>query len=237
MCEILRVVTYFLSVNLLQLYTLFFTCGAHKFLWRNKEFLDWLDNFSVAATLRVYSSLQDGCGRLLKFLPVADDFPKTPSTSQPKLSLGGSGRFRQPLPYHWRELPQVSFLSRQTFCRDKHTFVTTRHVLSRQTRVCRNKNDTCGSSRQWYDKSMLVALCDKHVLVATNVFRGKHTFVATKDVFCHEKGVFVVTKLLSRQKCYLWRLQPTILPELGKITLIMEICKATTPAAQSAGQA
>ena len=29
------------------------------------------------------------------------------------------------------------------FCSDK------RHVLSKQTRVCRNKNDTCGSSRQW----------------------------------------------------------------------------------------
>ena len=35
-------------------------------------------------------------------------------------------------------------LSRQTyFCRDKR-------VLSWQTRVCRGKNDTCGSCRQWY---------------------------------------------------------------------------------------
>ena len=33
--------------------------------------------------------------------------------------------------YHWRELPQVSFLSRQNFCR----------LLSRQTRVCRRDSN------------------------------------------------------------------------------------------------
>ena len=71
---------------------------------------------------------------------------------------------------------------------------------------------------------MLVALSRQ-----TRACRGKHTFVATKDVFCHEKRVSVVTKHLSQQTLYLWRLSPTILPELGKITLIMEICKATTP--------
>ena len=54
--------------------------------------------------------------------------------------------------YHWRELPQVSFLSRQTricrakylsrqkFCREKHTFVAINTCLSRQTRVCRDNN-------------------------------------------------------------------------------------------------
>ena len=38
--------------------------------------------------------------------------------------------------YHWRELPQVSFLSRQklVFCRDKSN-CDKRRVLSRQTRV------------------------------------------------------------------------------------------------------
>ena len=36
--------------------------------------------------------------------------------------------------YHWRELPQVSFLSRQMFCRDKHAFVATKDVF------CRNKH-------------------------------------------------------------------------------------------------
>ena len=34
-------------------------------------------------------------------------------------------------------------LSRQAyFCRDKHVFVATKHIF------CRDKNDTCGSSRQ-----------------------------------------------------------------------------------------
>ena len=42
--------------------------------------------------------------------------------------------------YHWRELPQVSFLSRQKFCcRDKIMFVATKPLL-RQTRVCRDKH-------------------------------------------------------------------------------------------------
>jgi len=87
----------------------------------------------------------------------------------------------KPVYYHWRELPQVSFLSRQTcvwrekqvfvatkiwlsppnkieygpgVCRDK-SFVATKYfcrdkirVLTRQPPVCRDKNDTCGSSRQ-----------------------------------------------------------------------------------------
>ena len=35
--------------------------------------------------------------------------------------------------YHWRQLPQVPFLSRPRFCRDKTC------LLSRQTRVCRDK--------------------------------------------------------------------------------------------------
>ena len=62
---------------------------------------------------------------------------------------------------HWRELPQVSFLSRQKFCRNKHATklsVATKNIiesrqntsilLSRQARVFRDKNDTCGSSCQ-----------------------------------------------------------------------------------------
>ena len=44
--------------------------------------------------------------------------------------------------YHWRELPQVSFFVATQFCGYKHVFVATEHV------VCRDKNDTCGSSRQ-----------------------------------------------------------------------------------------
>ena len=75
--------------------------------------------------------------------------------------------------YHWRELPQVSFLSRQKSCRDKHVFVETEHVFCR-------------------DKSMLV------LSRQTRVYLSRHTFVATKDFFvcffCHDKQVFVATK-------------------------------------------
>ena len=72
--------------------------------------------------------------------------------------------------YHWLELPQVSFLSRQKFCRHKHVFVTTKHIFCRDksrivatkifcrdkhnfvfvaTKVLSDKNDTCDSSRQF----------------------------------------------------------------------------------------
>ena len=81
-------------------------------------------------------------------------------------------------------------------CRDKHTFVATK----RQTRVCNDKTRLLSRQK--------LACRDKHFFfffsVATNICRdkltsigGKHTFVATKDVFCRYKHVFVV---LSRQK-------------------------------------
>ena len=42
--------------------------------------------------------------------------------------------------YRWRELPQVRFLSRQTFGRDKHIFVATNMCLSRQ-KTCLSRQD------------------------------------------------------------------------------------------------
>ena len=42
----------------------------------------------------------------------------------------------------------IIFVATNTCCRDK-SFVTTNIILSRQT-FCRDKNDTCGSSRQLY---------------------------------------------------------------------------------------
>ena len=63
--------------------------------------------------------------------------------------------------YHWRELPQVSFLSRQKYACH----------LSRKNYVCRDK------TRQKFCR-------DKHTFVATkDVFcRDKHMFVATKTI-------------------------------------------------------
>ena len=71
--------------------------------------------------------------------------------------------------YHWRELPQVSCLSRQTrVCRDKHVFVATKVCLSRQT-FCR----------------------DKHIFVAASLLLSRQTCVCrdktrllTRQKFC-----------------------------------------------------
>ena len=81
------------------------------------------------------------------------------------------------------------------FCRDK-SFVTTNTCLSPQTRVYRDKTRLL--SQQKYDCR------DKIMFVAKKYF----CFVATN--ICHDKHVFVATKVLSRQKLYLWQLAPVI---------------------------
>ena len=87
--------------------------------------------------------------------------PETASMHTPPSPLSPTRSTSPPQPshgyYHWQELPQVSFLSRQrfwrVFCRVVTCFVATEVCLPRQnlsrdkTRVY--KNDTCGSSHQW----------------------------------------------------------------------------------------
>ena len=96
-------------------------------------------------------------------------------------------------------------LSRQ----NKHTSVTTSNCLSQQnmsfimTKVCLSRQNLC---------------CDKHMLVATNICHDNN-FVMTKDVFCHGKHVFVVTKLLSWQKLYLWQLPQMIDKQINKTVI------------------
>ena len=88
-------------------------------------------------------------------------------------------------------------------CRDKYIFVATNRILLRQfkTRLL---------SRQKY-------ACRDKYLSLQRFCRGKHTFVATKDVLCCDKRVFVATKMcLSRQKWYLWQLPPMILHNVAK---------------------
>ena len=101
--------------------------------------------------------------------------------------LGGLGE------HHWRELPQVSFLSRQKFCRNKHAFVETNMCLSRQNNICRDK--TFVTTKTLYR--------DKHGFARQKYSCGKHTFVAIKDVFCRHKHVFVATEtcLLRQNFC------------------------------------
>ena len=96
------------------------------------------------------------------------------------------------LRYHWRELPQVSFLSRQMFCHDKHVTVA-KNVLSRQN-ICHNKY----LSRQ---KKFTLRVCrDK-----TRLFSRQTRVFCDKRFICRNKNIlsrFVAASiLLSRQTC------------------------------------
>ena len=78
-----------------------------------------------------------------------------------------------PIIYHWRELPQVSFLSRQTrVCWDKT------RLLSRQNYACRDKTFVATK----------LCLSQQNIVVATTVF------VATK--VCRYKSKLVATKMI-----------------------------------------
>ena len=74
-------------------------------------------------------------------------------------------------PYHWQELPQVSFLYPKSVCHDK-SFCCDK-IIFVATNICHDK---------FY--------CDKHVFVKT--------FVMTSIflLFCHDKHVFVTTKMI-----------------------------------------
>ena len=88
-------------------------------------------------------------------------------------------------------------LSRQK-CLHKHTCHDKRCVLSQQTQVCNKKHKTF-----WF--------------VMTEIYcRDKHNSLATKLLlqqayYCNDKRcVFVTTKLLLRQRLYLWQFPPMI---------------------------
>ena len=116
----------------------------------------------------------------------------------------------KPVYCHWRELPQVSFLSRQKFCHDKHIFCQN-SCLSWQTCVCCDKTHLLS----WRKCVVMTKL-----LWRQTYFCGdKHNFVATKHLswqthkylswqkFCHNKNIvvtnnFVTTKVLSQQAYY-----------------------------------
>ena len=67
--------------------------------------------------------------------------------------------------YHWRELPPVSFLSRQKcLSRQNPSFVATKVCLSRQNGICRNKIFLLTKAYFCLDKHVFVAT--KMILVA-----------------------------------------------------------------------
>jgi len=107
---------------------------------------------------------------------------------------------------------------RYYFCRDKHVFFAT-NFFSPQN-ISRDKNDTCGSSRQWY------------------------TFVASKDVFVATKMILVAAlandillsrqkTCLSRQNLYLWQFPPMIL-NTSDLPRSKPLVRAALPASLSA---
>ena len=132
--------------------------------------------------------------------------------SRVRVLAGATGEFFSPgstvisvsVPYHWGELPQVPFLSRQKFCRDKHVFVATKHVfvptkyLSRQAYFCRDKKRVCR------DKSKLVVT--KLLSRQNYVCRDKSIFAYAppqkkEDVlYCRDKHVFVATRVCRDKK-------------------------------------
>ena len=102
---------------------------------------------------------------------------------------------------HGRELPQVSFLSRQNTsivatkyaCRDKIMFVATSILLSRQIFVA---TEIC--LRQVFVATNISR--DKSMLVATEIFVATEICLSRQAYFCRDKHNFVATKHLSRQK-------------------------------------
>ena len=88
--------------------------------------------------------------------------------------------------YHWRELLQVSFLMRQTVCRDKHVF-------------CR-------------DKSMLVVtnVLSGEKICRDKIFLWRQNFTTN---ICRDKHNFVVTKVLSRE-AYFFRDKRRVSPDI-----------------------
>ena len=117
--------------------------------------------------------------------------------------------FVSPPTSHWRELPQVSFLSRQNtpfvatkvFLSRQNVYVCCGKYLSRQKMCCREKGFVATSillSRRKY------ACYDKTFMFdEVNICRDK-------KCVCRKKGFVATSMLLSRQKLYLGQFLPII---------------------------
>ena len=99
--------------------------------------------------------------------------------------------------YYWRELPQVSFLSRQTrVCRDKTPLSSWQKYACRDTYFSRDNFFVATSLGRDKHNFVEPKLLSRH----TYFCRDKHVFVATKYLFCHDKSMLVAKNTcLSRQ--------------------------------------
>ena len=94
------------------------------------------------------------------------------------------------LAYHWRELPQVSFLLWQRrICRDKMCFVTTKlslWLLFWQAYFCCNKHV--------FPEKTSFFVCDKSMLVMTNTCLLRQKFCCNKNILSQHN--FVAASIL-----------------------------------------
>ena len=107
-------------------------------------------------------------------------------------------------------------LSWQNFCRDKHIFVATKY-LWQQTQFYLDESFVATSLLLLQQNKSFVTTkvclsgqnfsCDKCMFVTTNIILSWQN-LSQQAYFCCDKDVFVVTKLLSGQKWYLWQLSP-----------------------------
>ena len=99
--------------------------------------------------------------------------------------------------YHWRELPQVSFWSRQKFCRDKHVFCRDKTRL-----FCLDKSMLSATkplSRQKCLSNTCVCVCvcvSRQVLSRQAYFSREKTCLLSRQTrFCRCK-TFVATEMI-----------------------------------------
>ena len=118
----------------------------------------------------------------------------------------------------WGEVGQIFLswqsLSWQKFCCNKHAFVTTKDVFCHNKRVCHSKSKLVVTKlllQQNYfchDEKNCLSF---QSFVMTSIFcHDKRCVLSRQTHVCLNKHVFVVTKVLSQQKFYLWQLLPTI---------------------------
>ena len=103
--------------------------------------------------------------------------------------------------FHWRELPQVYFLSQQKYCRDKHLFCRDKGMLAATIFFCRDTTflviNIC-RDKTFLTTSILLSR-QKTCFVMTNMFVTTKQSLLRQN-FCRDQILFVATKIcLSRQ--------------------------------------
>ena len=127
--------------------------------------------------------------------------------------------------YHWRELPQVSFLLRQKFCCDKHNLSRQKYacwnktfVVTKVANICRDNhlffmttiNFSCLS---WQNKCLLWQIFVKTKFVATNILLQQifccNRILSRQAYLCRDKRCVLLRQNFCRDKNDTWQLTLT----------------------------